>query len=410
MGKREFDNVLSLRGADNIKTVIAPSGYARSKLSLRGEQESSTWQSQQNKIIGRDPHVSPLDFFRMRSLLIGRFLDVFWRKREVSLPTVILGHIIFLQVILGQQRVTRVSRIIKWILGSSPRMTAELIFFICTSMTSTVRAECVPSPNCAEIGYTATSCTGDSLKCPFDTSKLFCIPCDSSYQYTCTGTGQKGKGTSCDGKYVECECNAGYDLVDGNCVISCAYTLTSLPTGCSAVSDSCTKNGTTYYSSTCTSCKNGYTINTGTCKANTCSGYYSSKTGCSNYSTCQSGTATKYKCTACNDGYTLSSGLCSENYCSGYQNNLRACTSYSTCTTYTGKTTYKCTACESNYIIKNGACVDEYCYNEFLNNYGFGHNIWEEKSSSYYSDCPYSCTSSVNGITYWGGASGACDE
>ena len=74
-----------------------------------------------------------------------------------------------------------------------------------TSMTGTVKAECVPTPDCASIGYTATSCDGDSIKCPFDTSKLFCLPCDSSYQYSCNGTGQKGKGTACNGKYVECE-------------------------------------------------------------------------------------------------------------------------------------------------------------------------------------------------------------
>ena len=34
-----------------------------------------------DKIIGRDPHVSPLDFLRMTILKIGMSLDVFWRKR-----------------------------------------------------------------------------------------------------------------------------------------------------------------------------------------------------------------------------------------------------------------------------------------------------------------------------------------
>ena len=64
------------------------------KLSLRGACLHATWQSQQNKIIsrdphvgfsillrmtirvfGRDPHVSPLDFLRMTMLKIGRSLD-----------------------------------------------------------------------------------------------------------------------------------------------------------------------------------------------------------------------------------------------------------------------------------------------------------------------------------------------
>ena len=238
------------------------------------------------------------------------------------------------------------------------------------SMTNIARAKCIPSPDCVEIGYTATSCTGDSLKCPFDTSKLFCVPCDSSYQYTCTQTGQKGKGASCDGKYIECECSDGYDLVDGNCVISCVYTLTSLPTGCSAVADSCVKNGTTYYSSTCTSCKSGYIINSGTCKANTCSGYNTSKTGCSNYSTCQSGNTTKYKCTACNSGYTLSSGQCPANTCSGYYYTTKTgCSTYTTCqsesTVY-----YKCTSCENNYTLceKNSRCIYTACYTDLIGN------------------------------------------
>ena len=183
-------------------------------------------------------------------------------------------------------------------------------------LSSTVHAECVPTPDCAEIGYTETSCEGGFVRCPFDISKLYCIPCDSSYQYTCSDSGQVGSGDSCNGKYIECECADGYELVDGACVISCAYTLTALPTGCSAA-DSCIKNGTTYYSSTCTSCKSGYTISSGTCKANTCSGYYTSKTGCSSYTTCKSGTTTKYKCTACSSGYTLcsSKGKCIDTYC-----------------------------------------------------------------------------------------------
>ena len=282
---------------------------------------------------------------------------------------------------------------IMWILVSS------------MSMTSTVRAECVPSPNCAEMGYTATSCDGDSLKCPFDLSKLYCIPCDTSFQHTCESEGQIGKGTSCNGKYQECRCNEGYDLVDGSCVISCAYTLTSLPAGCSAVSDTCVKNSTTYYSSTCTSCKNGYTINSGACKANTCSGYYSSKTGCSNYSTCQSGSATKYKCTDCNIGYTLSSGQCSANTCSGYKDTIPdACSSYNTCITSDRITKYSCTSCQSNYTLNRAKmCIDTYCYNEFYNNSSlYIEQDLVPKAGSSYIDCNYTCTG-TNGIEYWGG-------
>ena len=79
-------------------------------------------------------------------------------------------------------------------------------------------AECTPTPDCESIGYTETSCEGASLKCPFDISKLYCIPCDSSFRYDCSGdniTG--GEGDTCGGKYVSCECNAGSVFKNGEC-------------------------------------------------------------------------------------------------------------------------------------------------------------------------------------------------
>ena len=33
---------------------------------------------------------------------------------------------------------------------------------------------CIPTPDCAGLGYTATSCSGAFLRCPFDTTKMFC--------------------------------------------------------------------------------------------------------------------------------------------------------------------------------------------------------------------------------------------
>jgi hypothetical protein len=48
-------------------------------------------------------------------------------------------------------------------------------------------AECTPTPDCASIGYTETSCETDYLACPFDNTKLKCMPCDSTYRYNCVG-------------------------------------------------------------------------------------------------------------------------------------------------------------------------------------------------------------------------------
>ena len=83
-------------------------------------------------------------------------------------------------------------------------------------------AECTPTPDCASIGYTETSCEGDSLKCPFDITKLYCIPCDSSFKYDCSGdniTG--GTGSACGGKYVSCECSGRGVFNNGTCPQSC---------------------------------------------------------------------------------------------------------------------------------------------------------------------------------------------
>ena len=80
-------------------------------------------------------------------------------------------------------------------------------------------ATCTPTPDCASIGYTQTSCETKSVKCPFDTSKLFCLPCDTKFQYTCSGdniTG--GTGSSCNNKYVSCSCsNSEYTFSNGEC-------------------------------------------------------------------------------------------------------------------------------------------------------------------------------------------------
>ena len=46
--------------------------------------------------------------------------------------------------------------------------------------------------------------------------------CDSSYKYTCTGTGYAGgSGTACNGKYKACTCSSGYSWENGSCVKQC---------------------------------------------------------------------------------------------------------------------------------------------------------------------------------------------
>ena len=84
-----------------------------------------------------------------------------------------------------------------------------------------VCAECTPTPSCEDMGYTESSCDAGGLKCPFDSTKWYCVPCDSSYRYTCDGANMvSGVGGSCGGKYVSCECASGYTFADGACSAS----------------------------------------------------------------------------------------------------------------------------------------------------------------------------------------------
>ena len=68
-----------------------------------------------------------------------------------------------------------------WKIGRLYVLVSSLI------ITGVANAACMPTSDCASIGYTETSCKGDFVRCPFDISKLLCLPCDSSYQYTCSG-------------------------------------------------------------------------------------------------------------------------------------------------------------------------------------------------------------------------------
>ena len=113
-------------------------------------------------------------------------------------------------------------------------------------------AQCVATQDCETLGYTENSCNGGKgVKCPFG-NKWACLPtkesvckeegftlacnepgqiggdscnglykqcsCDSSYQYTCSGTGYSGgSGTACGGKYTSCTCADGYGWNGSSC-------------------------------------------------------------------------------------------------------------------------------------------------------------------------------------------------
>ena len=97
-------------------------------------------------------------------------------------------------------------------------LTGTMLFLPMTATAQSIN--CTPSPDCASLGYTETSCPdGAGVKCPWGNT-WFCTEekCDTSYQYTCSGTGYTGgSGTACNGKYKSCTCADGYEWKDGAC-------------------------------------------------------------------------------------------------------------------------------------------------------------------------------------------------
>ena len=76
---------------------------------------------------------------------------------------------------------------------------------------------CTLNQDCTALGYSPQTCSGKTLRCPFDPNYTICFACGSSYQYTCTGTGEIGSGTACGGKYAACTCASGYEWKNGSC-------------------------------------------------------------------------------------------------------------------------------------------------------------------------------------------------
>ena len=113
-----------------------------------------------------------------------------------------------------------------WILGSSPSMTRIFCLTIFTLLPTLAHAEtCTPTPDCASLGYTETSCPdGSGVKCPWNTSLLYCgengkkICADMGYPYTCSGANEYPSGKACANKYyTTCTCATDYAWKEGKC-------------------------------------------------------------------------------------------------------------------------------------------------------------------------------------------------
>ena len=129
-------------------------------------------------------------------------------------------------------------------------------------------AQCVTTQNCAELGYTETSCPdGTGIKCPFgDTFACTGGSCatdcaELGFTYPCTGANESGSGKSCGGKYTACTCASPYTWSNGAC--SCPSTYKYACTGKGYSGGSGTACGGKYTKCTC---KSGYTWKNGTCQ------------------------------------------------------------------------------------------------------------------------------------------------
>ena len=71
------------------------------------------------------------------------------------------------------------------------------IFSLLLSINDVQAQSCIPKPDCADMGYTKTSCGGAYLKCPFDTTKLACLADENAGRLCLVGYIYYSDGT-CD--------------------------------------------------------------------------------------------------------------------------------------------------------------------------------------------------------------------
>ena len=170
-------------------------------------------------------------------------------------------------------------------------------------------AECAVT-DCSLLGYTDSACPGSGLKCPFGDSWYCgggaaedCIKL--GYDKDCTGTGESGNGETCNGKYQSCTCDSSYKY-------TCSGTGYSGGSGtaCGGKYTACT-------------CKSPYTWSSGACKCPSTYQYTCSGTGYSG----GSGTACggKYTYCTCASGYEWKDGSCQKQVLNGAQGNLYYC-------------------------------------------------------------------------------------
>lgn len=238
-------------------------------------------------------------------------------------------------------------------------LCGAVVLFPVGNTTAQTPGQCAIAPTCGELGYeqNAADCTGQHmLKCPFDTSKVFCggDACAADFALS-----------SCDTDIGTCEeCGGKYKY---------------------------------------TSCNSGWTLNGANCEVNDCSGYSSTSShisGCSTTASCKKGTSTFYKCTSCSGNFTLSNGNCVCNkYCGGnysLDSSSCSCVCNISCGYGEHKTSYcSCESCD-DYMLSRGYVKEVITRAECEEKYG--------------ASCRWYGTSSCGGVTYYMCDNGCVEE
>ena len=148
----------------------------------------------------------------------------------------------------------------------------------CTYTATNLPTNCATATGSCQLGsasgtttYYATTCSTCNNGYEVSSGSCVAAACTgfnsaSSTIANCSTTSSCQKGAT---KVYKCDtCTTDYEPDEnGGCKLSCALSLTTLPTGCSTVTDSCVKNGTTYYSDICLTCISGYEFDgNGKCK------------------------------------------------------------------------------------------------------------------------------------------------
>ena len=334
-----------------------------------------------DKIIGRDPHVSPLDFLRMTILKIGRSLDDCLRNRGMmvnnkccNLGMALFGVIFSIFLLFSNPSYSAICFLPDCHLDEEPKnvgIDAEY----CEAAGYTYSASgacpanqaqdtCIFNPNyikcdgtewCYDNGYVKTSCTSPKvLDTPCPSNSLlykYCV-CPSEYKYGCTGTGySSGNGSACDGKYTACTCATNYTWSGSACVCDSAFKYACTGTGYSSGSGaSC---GGKYKSC---SCSTYYSWNGSACAhthSYVCpSGYKESNSGMTNP------TVTAKVCAL--SGCSSTSGEC---YKEGHSHSYSCPSGYeSSCTNGYSGTASKTCSCGATSGTCYKCCADTYKY------------------------------------------------